>query len=122
MNSKTLKITFAAMLALTAVGGGAWWLGMSQGMAMMAAPEAVAAATADPSQWTIPQGEEATRRHIRDGLKAGDVDPVTEDMLIGQTAELEKFQWFIRAHLESSGGELRNAGASTEAEAADATR
>jgi Cu(I)/Ag(I) efflux system membrane fusion protein len=77
MNSKTLKITFAAMLALTAVGGGAWWLGMSQGMAMMAAPEAVAAATADPSQWTIPQGEEATRRHIRDGLKAGDIDPAT---------------------------------------------
>lgn len=57
MNSKTLKITFAAMLALTAVGGGAWWLGMSQGMAMMAAPEAVAAATADPSQWTIPKSE-----------------------------------------------------------------
>ncbi len=54
--------------------------------------------------------------------ETGDVDPVTEDMLIGQTAELEKFQWFIRAHLESSGGELRNAGASTEAEAADATR
>jgi Cu(I)/Ag(I) efflux system membrane fusion protein len=44
---------------------------------MMAAPEAVAAATADPSQWTIPQGEEATRRHIRDGLKAGDIDPAT---------------------------------------------
>ena len=31
----------------------------------------------DPSQWSIPQGEEATRRHIRDGLKAGDVDPAT---------------------------------------------
>ena len=77
MNAKTLKITFAAVAALAAVGGGAWWLGMSQGMAMMAAPEAVAAATADPSQWTIPQGEEATRRHIRDGLKAGDVDPAT---------------------------------------------
>ena len=44
---------------------------------MMAAPEAVAAAPADPSQWSIPQGEDATRRHIRDGLKAGDVDPVT---------------------------------------------
>ena len=29
---------------------------------------------------------------------AGDVDPVTEDILIGQTAELEKFQWFVRAH------------------------
>ena len=32
--------------------------------------------------------------------KAGKVDPITEDMLIGQTAELEKFQWFMRAHLE----------------------
>jgi membrane fusion protein, copper/silver efflux system len=35
------------------------------------------AATQDPSNWSIPQGEEATRRHIRDGLRAGDVDPVT---------------------------------------------
>jgi membrane fusion protein, copper/silver efflux system len=77
MKSTTLKITLAAIAALAAVGGGAWWLGMSQGMAMMAAPEAVSAATADPSQWTIPQGEEATRRHIRDGLKAGDIDPAT---------------------------------------------
>ena len=31
---------------------------------------------------------------------AGELDPITEDMLIGQTAELEKFQWFMRAHLE----------------------
>jgi Cu(I)/Ag(I) efflux system membrane fusion protein len=77
MNPKNLKITVIAVAALAAVGGGAWWLGMSQGMAMMAAPEAVSAATADPSQWTIPQGEAATRRHIRDGLKAGDVDPAT---------------------------------------------
>jgi Cu(I)/Ag(I) efflux system membrane fusion protein len=36
-----------------------------------------AAPPADPSQWSIPQGEQATRRHIRDGLKAGDTDPVT---------------------------------------------
>lgn len=36
-----------------------------------------AQATVDPSNWSIPQGEEATRRHIRDGLRAGDVDPVT---------------------------------------------
>ena len=66
-----------AIAALAAVGAGAWWLGMTQGMAMMAAPEAVANAPADPSQWTIPQGEAATRRHIQDGIKAGDVDPVT---------------------------------------------
>jgi Cu(I)/Ag(I) efflux system membrane fusion protein len=50
---------------------------MNQGMAMMAAPAAVAGAPADPSAWSIPQGEDATRRHIRDGLKAGDIDPVT---------------------------------------------
>ena len=31
---------------------------------------------------------------------AGELDPITEDMLIGQAGELEKFQWFVRAHLE----------------------
>lgn len=35
-------------------------------------------------------------------------DPVSEDMLIGHTAELEKFQWFIRAHLEQPDGSLRS--------------
>jgi membrane fusion protein, copper/silver efflux system len=70
-------ITVAAVVAVTAIGGGAWWIGMHQGMAMMSAPAAVAAAPADPSQWSIPQGEAATRRHIRDGLRAGDIDPVT---------------------------------------------
>jgi starvation-inducible DNA-binding protein len=34
-------------------------------------------------------------------------DPVTQDMLIGQAAQLEMFQWFVRAHIETSGGELR---------------
>ncbi len=37
---------------------------------------------------------------------AGESDPITEDLLIGQTAELEKFQWFIRAFLENSAGEI----------------
>ncbi|TDQ45713.1 efflux RND transporter periplasmic adaptor subunit [Permianibacter aggregans] len=31
----------------------------------------------DPSDWGIAQGEAATRRHIEQGLKAGDIDPVT---------------------------------------------
>ncbi|MEX3610465.1 DNA starvation/stationary phase protection protein [Rothia sp. LK2588] len=39
--------------------------------------------------------------------KIGDVDPVTEDLLIGQTAELEKFQWFLRAHLEDGEGNVK---------------
>jgi len=48
----------------------------------------------------------------------GEIDPVTEDMLIGQTAALEQFQWFVRAHLESSSGDLGTRGASTEKGAA----
>ncbi len=48
----------------------------------------------------------------------GEIDPITEDMLIGQTAELEQFQWFVRAHLESKGGDLETAGAKTEKAAA----
>lgn len=35
-----------------------------------------------------------------------DLDPVSEDMLIAQLADLEQFQWFVRAHIESSSGEL----------------
>ena len=46
--------------------------------------------------------------------KTGDPDPVTEDMLIGQSAQLELFQWFVRAHLESSSGDLATSGTSTE--------
>ncbi len=52
----------------------------------------------------------------------GEIDPVTEDLLIGQTGELEQFHWFVRAHLENSGGRLSTEGATTEVEAADAAR
>lgn len=48
-----------------------------------------------------------------------DLDPVSQDMLIGHSAELEKFQWFVRAHLENSGGELVTAGATSEKAAAN---
>ena len=47
-----------------------------------------------------------------------DPDPVTQDMLIGQAGQLELFHWFVRAHLESSGGELSTAGATHEETAA----
>ena len=53
---------------------------------------------------------------------AGDLDPITEDLLIGQTAELEKFQWFVRAHLEDKGGRIPSADADSETAAADAAR
>jgi starvation-inducible DNA-binding protein len=47
-----------------------------------------------------------------------ELDPVSQDMLIGQSAQLEQFQWFIRAHLENSAGSLRTAGTKTEKSAA----
>lgn len=47
---------------------------------------------------------------IEDHRKAqetlAELDPVSEDMLIGQLRELEQFQWFIRAHLEDADGTL----------------
>ncbi|NEB73665.1 DNA starvation/stationary phase protection protein [Streptomyces sp. SID14478] len=57
---------------------------------------------------------------LRSAIKTiGEIDPATEDLLIGQLRDLEQFQWFVRAHLETAGGTLANAGAETEAEAAD---
>lgn len=54
--------------------------------------------------------------------KLADLDPVSEDMLIGDLAQLEQFQWFVRAHLESSAGQLPTAAATTEAEAVKAVQ
>lgn len=87
------------IVLLAGIGGGGWWLyqlGMKQGMSHGAgamtgqmsaggaamAPAAGAAApaasaTVDPTNWGIPEGEDATRRHMTSGLKAGDTDPET---------------------------------------------
>lgn len=50
--------------------------------------------------------------------QAGKVDPITEDMLIDHTKQLELFQWFVRAHLENNSGRLSTTGATSETEAA----
>lgn len=55
--------------------------------------------------------------HRRAIEKVGD-DPVTEDVLIGQTGELEQFQWFVRAHLQRTDGDMVTNGASDEITAA----
>jgi starvation-inducible DNA-binding protein len=49
-----------------------------------------------------------------------DPDPVTQDLLIEQSAELEQYQWFVRAHLENAAGTLPTEGAASEQAAADA--
>jgi starvation-inducible DNA-binding protein len=62
---------------------------------------------------------EDTRKGIDETDK---LDPVTQDILIDHAAELEKFQWFVRAHLENAGGALAHQGASTEKSAAKSAR
>ena len=47
-----------------------------------------------------------------------DPDPVTQDLLIEQSGQLELFHWFVRAHLEGTGGELSTQGETHEKPAA----
>ncbi|MGH3166798.1 MAG: Dps family protein [Trebonia sp.] len=47
-----------------------------------------------------------------------ELDLVTQDMLIGQSGQLEEFHWFVRAHLEAPDGSLTTADARTEQTAA----
>lgn len=54
----------------------------------------------------------------RAAVDAIEFDPISQDMLIGQCAGLEKFNWFIRAHLQASDGRLATEGARTEQDAA----
>lgn len=42
-----------------------------------------------------------------------ELDMVSQDLIIGQTAELEKFHWFVRAHLEDDAGHLSTEGATS---------
>ena len=51
-----------------------------------------------------------------------ELDRVTQDILIDQAAQLEKFQWFVRAHLENAGGKLAHEGSATEKDAASSAR
>jgi starvation-inducible DNA-binding protein len=51
-----------------------------------------------------------------------ETDPVTQDMLIEQSAQLEKMHWFVRAHLENASGHLSTESAKTEVQAARRAR
>ena len=83
MKLKSLVIAGVVIGALGAVGYGLYMFGMQRGMGMNA-PATAAAASGGPSEQaatpgkvpqSIAEGEEATRRHIKAGLKAGDMDP-----------------------------------------------
>jgi starvation-inducible DNA-binding protein len=50
--------------------------------------------------------------------RTDELDLVTQDMLIGQSTQLEEFHWFVRAHLENPDGSLKTATATSERSAA----
>jgi Cu(I)/Ag(I) efflux system membrane fusion protein len=86
MKTKILIIGALAAAALAAAGWGLYAIGMQRGMehgpvpAIGQGPSASPASGAAPATEAAPlgvaQGEEATRRHIKSGIKAGDIDPV----------------------------------------------
>ncbi|MFP3883405.1 MAG: Dps family protein [Actinomycetota bacterium] len=48
------------------------------------------------------------------------LDPISEDMLIAQTAQLEMNHWFVRAHLSDTDGSLATRGTVNQLDAATA--
>ncbi|MBK8070883.1 MAG: efflux RND transporter periplasmic adaptor subunit [Ramlibacter sp.] len=81
---KPLLIGLVGAGALAASGYGLYTVGMQRGMGMAAPSASSPGANAAPTSTapgavpqSIAEGEDATRRHITTGLKAGDVDPDT---------------------------------------------
>lgn len=55
----------------------------------------------------------------RDAIASvGADDLISQDLLVGQTRDLERFHWFIRSHLADWAGGMANAGSTTELGAA----
>ena len=46
------------------------------------------------------------------------LDPISHDLMIGHTADLELYQWFVRAHLQDAEGDVVFRNARSEREAA----
>jgi Cu(I)/Ag(I) efflux system membrane fusion protein len=79
MNRKQALIALLVAALLGAGGYALYGAGRQHGMDL-ARSETVpgkAVAAVDPSNWSVQQGSDATLRHLRDGLKAGAIDPVT---------------------------------------------
>jgi Cu(I)/Ag(I) efflux system membrane fusion protein len=75
MNKKQIGIVVAAVAALAGAAG-MYWLGPQRAADLPAASTGGGAPS--PTQrgsLSVAEGEEATRRHMRTGVKAGDVDP-----------------------------------------------
>jgi len=77
MKPNRLLIGVLAAGVLGAAGYGLYRFGVQRGADTPAAAPATAASAAQAVPQGLAEGEEATRRHITAGLKAGDVDPAT---------------------------------------------
>jgi Cu(I)/Ag(I) efflux system membrane fusion protein len=81
MNRNIQIITLLLVLVIS--GYGAYTLGLRRGLNTsivddeVDTPSMPASSMEDPSGWTTAQLEDATRRHVDEGIAAGDVDPVT---------------------------------------------
>lgn len=64
--------------------------------------------------------ERVTSSHRKAIEEVGAIDPISEDLLIAQSAKLELNHWFIRAHLENVDGQLSTSDATSELDAAQA--
>lgn len=89
-------------------------------------PTGLAGAIVEQRTWSdYSLGRDTVARHLgaldevytgvvtdhRDALRElEELDPVSHDMLVQQTGELELFQWFVRAHVENADGTLPPAG------------
>ncbi len=76
MKLKPIVLALAVAAVLGAGGYGIYSLGMNRGIALSGS-NASSPATTGEALDGIAAGEEATRRHLKQGIKAGDVDPVT---------------------------------------------
>lgn len=78
MTTKFVVVSVVAVAALVGAGYGLYSIGMRHGMTMSPAVEkSPSVATAETGADSLAAGEAATRRHIKEGLKAGDVDLTT---------------------------------------------
>lgn len=84
MTTKSFFIAVVALVAVVAFGYGLYSLGMRHGMQMTPAAESspTTVTKAGTATDNIASGEAATRRHIKEGLKAGDIDPATGNKIL----------------------------------------
>jgi Cu(I)/Ag(I) efflux system membrane fusion protein len=79
MKTRNTLLTAVIAVALAAGGFALYQVGMHRGMGQAGAGAATASGSTpaeDPTS-SIAAGEAATRRHIKDGIKAGEIDPAT---------------------------------------------